>query len=835
MKRKPSIGCNVVHLCIGTLVAVSGLAQAANMQKSQTALGVPCSEIFERGIDKQENLRATLIRVECGLDAPGAPGAEGVAGDSLDEGGPFANINVITGGETFPHVTQSETMVWSSPDGQTIVVNYNDSNTAPSNYSGVSVSVDGGQTFTRLLPSPFATGHGTNFGDPIVVYNNALGKFFAGDLATGCGGQGVGLWTSLDGMTWTVGACAHNGGADDRESMWVDNNAGSPFYGRMYISWNDFAAGQAIFVVHSDDGVTWSAPVRVNTGGFVRNIQLTGSPDDGGTVFIAGMDEGGGGVNNRVNWIYRSLDGGLTWTAIQQGPPFAPPGQALCGYFAAVPPIWRHMGWGQPAVGPGGVVHYVYAARGANPGDLGDILYIRSDDNGTTWTPPITLNSDAATGGNHAQWMPSLSATPEGLLVASWYDRRNTPDNSFEFRLIRSSDNGLSWGDDQPVSEMISPQPEQPDGSVQACYAGDYNYHTAISSNSYVTWTDGRVQISGHNQQDVFFAQVPQIQTGGAIEGTVTDANTSNPIAGARVQAVGPVTRNASTRADGTYHLGSLPEGSYDMTVTAFGYNPGSASGVAVIEGQTTIQSFSLTPGPAHMVSGTVTDSGTAMPIAGATVTILNTPIPPATTDANGMYAFPSVPEGTYSIQASARGYSPSTRTGVFVDQDVVVDFALDPTVAPCNPTGVDIPSECDSVAGNLVGNCGFETGNFSMWTRSGDQGFTSIDAASAHSGNWGLDIGPVGGLGFIAQNLGTMTGTRYNLSFWLENAGGPANRVQVSWGGTVIFDSSDFAPFPYRQYCWVGTAPSDSTELKFGFLQVPSFFHFDDVVVTPQ
>src|SRR5258708_26275155 len=101
-------------------------------------------------------------------------------------------------------------MVWSTLDGQTRVVNFNASTTASANYSCVSVSVDGGQTFTRLLPAPFATGHGTNFGDPIVVYNNALGKFFAGDLATGCGGQRMRLWTSLDGMAWTVGPCAHN-------------------------------------------------------------------------------------------------------------------------------------------------------------------------------------------------------------------------------------------------------------------------------------------------------------------------------------------------------------------------------------------------------------------------------------------------------------------------------------------------------------------------------------------------------------------------------------------------------------------------------------------------
>jgi hypothetical protein len=40
---------------------------------------------------------------------------------------------------------------------------------------------------------------------------------------------------------WTPGACAHDGRFDDRESMWVDNNPSSPHYGRMYISWNDFA------------------------------------------------------------------------------------------------------------------------------------------------------------------------------------------------------------------------------------------------------------------------------------------------------------------------------------------------------------------------------------------------------------------------------------------------------------------------------------------------------------------------------------------------------------------------------------------------------------------
>ena len=900
MKRGAVVHCTVIPLSIAAFLALPAAAQvAAKLKSSQTVLGVPCSEIRARGIDKQENLGATLIRTECGLDAPGEAFEASESGPILD----LTNINLITGDEIYPNVTQSESMAWSTQDGQTIVVTYNDGrdfSASPLNISGASVSFDGGKNFQRISPhSPF-TGRGNNLGDPVVVYNEALGRWYAGFLVQGCGGQGVGLWESTDALTWTVGACAHTGGSDDRESMWVDNNSGSPHFGRMYVSWNDYTvANQPIFVTHSDDGTTWSTPLRVSTT-FIRNIQLTGSPDDG-TVFIEGMDEGGGGVSNRINYIYRSVDGGASWTQIQQGPPFAPPGEALCGYFAAIRPIWRHMGWGQPAVGPNGVVHYAYAAKGSNPGDLGDILYIRSEDNGDTWSAPITLNSDVKTAGNRPQWMPSLSVTPEGRVVISWYDRRNTTDFSYEIWGIQSDDNGQTWSSDDRFSDQVIPEPEAP--NFNSCYAGDYNYDSAVSSMSWVTWTDGRVQISGHNQQDVFFAAVPQITTGGTLQGTVTDT-TGNPVAGARVQAVGPVTRNATTRGDGTYRLTSLPDGSYDMTVTEPDHNPGFAGGVIVVEGQTTIQDFVLSgagilqgtvvdaqgaplsgvrvqvvgpvtrntttdsngfyrfrlpvgtydvtailylynPGtatddvvdgmtttqnftlslaPAHSIFGTVTNLATGLPVAGATVRILNTPIPPATTDANGMYLFATVPDGIYDIQASAPGFLSQTQTGVLVNQDTEVDFGLDSSAV------------CDHVPGNLVANCGFESGDFNSWTRSGDMSATSITTAAAHSGTWGLFIGPVSDLGFIAQNLPTISGASYQICYWLSNlSAGTPNRFQVSWGGTVIRDDSSLPAFPYTQYCHDVVAPGDTTEVKFGFLQAPSYFEFDDASVAAQ
>jgi len=288
--------------------------------------------------------------------------------------------------------------------------------------------------------------------------------------------------------------------------MWVDNNPDSPFYGRMYVSLNNFALGGALVATHSDDGVTWSAPLQISAGVLIRNIQLTGGAD--GTAFIAAMNEGSGGLSPRTNMMYRSTDGGDSWTQIIMGAPFAAAGDSTCGYFARISPIWRYMGWGQPVVGPGGVVHYVYG--GGRPGDTGDIYYTQSMDNGTTWSAPIMLNTDAAAGGTKPQWMPSLSITDGGQLLAYWYDRRNTTDGqNYEIWGRRSPDNGATWLDDEVISDTLIPQPEQPDSAIVACYAGDYNYATAFGSTHYATWTDGRVPVSGHFQQDVFFAAVP--------------------------------------------------------------------------------------------------------------------------------------------------------------------------------------------------------------------------------------------------------------------------------------------------------------------------------------
>src|SRR5205809_5715689 len=263
---------------------------------------VDCSRIKELGIDKQENLRAGAIMIFCGL-SEGGKASHGNASSKLAQKlmAPLAfgstDVDLITGAESFPNVTQSETFTTANPDNPNqIVVAYNDSrgrNFNPINISGPSVSTDGGTTFTSLTKANGQSPFDNTFGDPVILYNKPSATWFTVWLDAGCGAQGLGGYKSTTPWvpnSWTH-YCIHTNSQDDRESGWADNNPTSPFYGRMYVSWNDFARGSAIFVRYStDNGLTWPTERNVSGTTFFRNVQITGDVNTG-TVYIAAMDE----------------------------------------------------------------------------------------------------------------------------------------------------------------------------------------------------------------------------------------------------------------------------------------------------------------------------------------------------------------------------------------------------------------------------------------------------------------------------------------------------------------------------------------------------------------
>src|SRR5262249_38482009 len=141
-----------------------------------------------------------------------------------------ADVNLITGTETSPNITQSETYTTTNPDDPNqVVVAYNDSrgrNANPINISGASVSTDGGTTFPRLTK---ASGQGpfeNTAGDPVMLYNKQSSTWVSVWLDNGCG-SGCGFsgcplggyksTTPSDPNSWTHFCIATNAD-NDRES-----------------------------------------------------------------------------------------------------------------------------------------------------------------------------------------------------------------------------------------------------------------------------------------------------------------------------------------------------------------------------------------------------------------------------------------------------------------------------------------------------------------------------------------------------------------------------------------------------------------------------------------
>src|SRR6267378_5571367 len=164
-----------VFLALAGFGTFSGItassAQAQQDHKIINVQGLPpgfdCSRIHALGIDKMENLRAGLIMIACGESQGGGQAKKGQASPFRGLSQPVqkllaplaygaADVDVVLPDGTFPATVQSETYTTANPDNPNqIVINYNDSRNAPSCYSGVSYSSDGGATSTRLNPSPF--------------------------------------------------------------------------------------------------------------------------------------------------------------------------------------------------------------------------------------------------------------------------------------------------------------------------------------------------------------------------------------------------------------------------------------------------------------------------------------------------------------------------------------------------------------------------------------------------------------------------------------------------------------------------------------------------------
>lgn len=151
-------------------------------------------------------------------------------------------------------------------------------------------------------------------------------------------------------------------------------------------------------------------------------------------------------------------------------------------------------------------------------------------------------------------------------------------------------------------------------------------------------------------------------------------------------------------------------------------------------------------------------------------------------------------------------------------------------------------PARADAI--NLVVNGGFDHADITVnpvdfvgWTASGNTGnYFSVGPDRTGAGMYSAMIGTMGSDTILSQtqDLATVAGQQYLVSFWLKNTQGySGDPFQVIFDGRTLASWTTAGPFNWTQFSFLATAGASNAELTFSLHNNPSFYYLDDVSVT--
>ena len=132
--------------------------------------------------------------------------------------------------------------------------------------------------------------------------------------------------------------------------------------------------------------------------------------------------------------------------------------------------------------------------------------------------------------------------------------------------------------------------------------------------------------------------------------------------------------------------------------------------------------------------------------------------------------------------------------------------------------------------------NGGFETGDFTGWTGTGNTGFNGVQCPgpgpTVAQGNCSAFFGPVGSVGGITQNVtGLINGDFYTLSFaFLPDGGNPSSFSAMFDGLTLVNLTNPPGSAAFQNFSFVVRANAASVPLSFNFRDDPGFLFLDAV-----
>jgi hypothetical protein len=303
----------------------------------------------------------------------------------------------------------------------------------------------------------------------------------------------------------------------DKEQVWADNAASSPFFGTVYVCWADFVgqekghaapAGLQVAVSH-DGGTTWSEhPVGASSNNNQRNPLdgCTIRTDSHGNAYIFGIGTSSSGGKQAFEMMSVSSNGGTSWSSprpvvgpvVQPGTLDPVQGRPVIDGIAGArsdlaPAPSVDIANGAPAGADATnriVMSYVSGGLAAP-----DVFFTESADRGATWATPRAIE---AAGDRGIYTAPAIS--PNGTDVYVVYNafttpfRTNTTDPRTLVGVVKHAD--VSSTGTGVFAELNRGAPGDPRGSSANAltdeFLGDYVYATATRTYGAAVWNDAR-------------------------------------------------------------------------------------------------------------------------------------------------------------------------------------------------------------------------------------------------------------------------------------------------------------------------------------------------------
>jgi hypothetical protein len=358
-------------------------------------------------------------------------------------------------------------------------------------WSGYYWSTDGGKTWgNNLMGYP-------NIDDSILGVYDAIS-----DPVVGFDGQGNAYYSGLMYKS-------RSEFVPDLPRPWIANNgiymvfhdkqwfAIDPDNGYIYVTWTRYQGvqGRMVFARSTDGGLTWDRPKDISRT-FEIARQTSGSvpvvgPD--GTIYVTWID-----YMTRSLMFSVSTDHGQTW------PTFAEPIVSVVPLPGNIEeneyrtPTLPSMAVDCSNSNTSGNLYVVWNDyRNGNS----DILLIKSENSGNSWSEPKRVNDDPENS-TADQYFPFIDVSPSGDIHIVFYDKRDDPEHYLLNLYYTHSRDGHNFDENWRISTNSS-DPAYSYHQNGNVFIGDYIGIDSSENYAYPIWTDTR-----NSEADAFTAVI---------------------------------------------------------------------------------------------------------------------------------------------------------------------------------------------------------------------------------------------------------------------------------------------------------------------------------------